>query len=212
MAPVPADRIHLVRHGEVHNPRGVIYERLDGFGLSELGQRMAQAAADELVGARTPATALWASPLQRTRESAAPIAAAFGHEVHTDERFLEAQNRFRGKASPLKDPRSWPFLLWPVRPSWGEPFRQVADRVLAGMHELRESTPSGDVIVVTHQLPIWMAHRAVAGEPLMHHPGHRRCSLSSITTFTWDGGRFIETDYREPAKQLLAHAVDEGAT
>jgi broad specificity phosphatase PhoE len=74
---VVADQIHLVRHGEVHNPSRVLYGRLPAFRLSELGERMARAAADDLVGRDRPIGALYASPLQRTQESAAPVAAAF---------------------------------------------------------------------------------------------------------------------------------------
>ena len=46
---MPADLVHLVRHGEVHNPAHVLYGRLEGFGLSDLGHRMAAAAVTALL-------------------------------------------------------------------------------------------------------------------------------------------------------------------
>ena len=76
---MPAHLVHLVRHGEVENPDGVLYGRIEGFGLSVRGHRMAQLAAESLAGHDIRAIA--ASPLQRTRESAAPWVAAFGVDL-----------------------------------------------------------------------------------------------------------------------------------
>ena len=66
--------VHLLRHGEVHNPDGVLYGRRDGFHLSELGRRMAQRVADT-IGERD-IVHLVASPLERAQETAARILAA----------------------------------------------------------------------------------------------------------------------------------------
>ena len=72
----PADTtvVHLLRHGEVHNPEGVLYGRLPGYHLSELGRQMARLVADHL--ADRDITYVVASPLERAQETAAPIAAA----------------------------------------------------------------------------------------------------------------------------------------
>lgn len=209
---MPADLVHLVRHGEVHNPDHVLYGRLPHFGLSDLGQRMAAASVTLLAG--HPVTGLYASPLLRTQQSAAPWAEGFGLEIHTDERLIEPTNRFEGKrmtGRTLADPRHWPLLVNPRRPSWGEPFTSVAARMLAAMHDARESVDSGEVVMLSHQLPIWMAHRALAGEPLHHDPRKRRCSLSSVTSFTWINGALTETDYQEPSADLIAESTDLGA-
>ena len=72
--------VHLVRHGEVYNPQRVLYGRLPNFRLSDDGRAMAQQAADHVKRLGRPVTALYASPLQRTRESAEPFTAAFGLE------------------------------------------------------------------------------------------------------------------------------------
>jgi broad specificity phosphatase PhoE len=211
---VPADLIHLVRHGEVHNPDGILYGRLPGFHLSELGSRMAAAAANSMAG--RDITAIYASPLQRTQESAEPWSARFGHAVVTEDRIIEPTNRFEGGRlefgpSLLVRPRTWPLIVNPFRPSWGEPFAQVAARMFAAMSDAWEAAASGEVVMVSHQMPICMVARTVAGRPLPHDPRKRRCTLSSITTFQRTGDRFVEIDYREPARDLLATSVDLGA-
>jgi len=201
-----------VRHGEVFNPDHVLYGRLPGFGLSPLGHRMAESAAASLVG--RPVTAIVASPLQRTQESAAPWTAHFGLPVRIDERIIEPTNRFEGlnlrKQLP-RSPRHWPFLVNPARPSWGESFSSVLTRMLAAIAEAHDSVESGEVVLVSHQLPIWMVARSVAGKALAHDPRRRRCTLSSITTVAFRDGRLVEVDYQEPARDLLAESIDLGA-
>ena len=209
---MPADLVHLVRHGEVHNPDHVLYGRLEGFGLSDLGHRMAAAAVTGLAG--HPVTALFASPLQRAQESAAPWSEAFGLDIRTEPRIIEPTNRFEGKRMNLRtlaNPRHWHLLRNPRVPTWGEPFADVAARMLAAMSDAREAVDAGEVVMVSHQLPIWMAHRALAGEPLHHDPRKRRCSLSSITTFAFVDSRFTEVGYQERGAALLADATDLGA-
>ncbi len=214
---MPASLVHLVRHGEVDNPDHILYGRLPGYGLSELGTRMAERAAAALAG--HPVRALYASPLQRTQESARPWARRFELEVRTDERLIEPYNRFEGgtfELGPkvLAHPRTWPWVVNPFRPSWGEPFAQVASRMLAAMGDAWSATESGEVVLVSHQMPIWTVHRAVTGRPLYHDPRKRRCSLSSITTFERREGTptgFAEVGYQDPAADLLAASVDLGA-
>lgn len=225
-----AQRIHLVRHGEVFNPDGVLYGRLPNFGLSEKGHRMAKLAADDFVSRAVPARRLVVSPLQRTRESAKPIADALGLEMIIDERVIEPWNNFegkrmRGKDSALKRPSNWPLLTRPWLPSWGEPFTEIVarmreallDHALAAKAEFDaddtdDPRTGADVIVVSHQLPIWMVHRAVTHQPLPHNPAKRRCSLSSITALEYHPATgFTEAAYREPALSELASATDQGA-
>jgi broad specificity phosphatase PhoE len=208
---VPADLIHLVRHGEVDNPTRVLYGRLPGFGLSELGHRMAELAAASLDG--RPIASVTASPLQRTQESAAPWSTRFGLEVTLDDRLIEPANRFEGTnvRRGLRDPRNWPYLSWPWRPSWGEPFASIRARMMSAVAEIHAQTEGGEAVLVTHQLPIWMVARTLARKPLAHDPRARRCSLSSITTLAWTNGAFAEVDYQEPAAELLAQSIDLGA-
>jgi broad specificity phosphatase PhoE len=203
-----------VRHGEVFNPDHVLYGRLEGFHLSELGKRMAASAAESMTG--HPITALYASPLLRAQESAEPWARLFGLPIVTEERIIEPTNKFEGgtarlRASILLKPRYWPWIYNPWRPSWGEPFAKIAKRVLAAMDDAWSAADGGEVVMVSHQSPIWMATRRINGRSLPHDPRSRRCTLSSITSFERREGRWIEVDYRDPARELLAASIDLGA-
>lgn len=209
---MPADLIHLVRHGEVHNPDGVLYGRLEGFELSERGRAMAELAAASLAG--HDVRALYASPLQRTRESAAPWETRFGLEAVLDERLIEPANVFEGfniRRELRRRPLLARHLINPRKPSWGESFVSIRGRMMAALADIHSATEGGEAVVVSHQLPIWMVARTVQGKPLATDPRRRRCSLSSITTVAKRGGVFVEVAYREPAKDLLAESVDLGA-
>lgn len=177
---------------------------------------MAAAAAADLMDRGCPVVRVISSPLQRAQESAAPVAAAFNLPVDIEERIIEPTNffegkRMRGTGGALRDTRSWPALINPLRPSWGEPFDSIAKRMLAAIEDARNSVDEGDVVLVSHQLPIWMVHRAVARQRLAHDPRKRRCALSSITTLSWPGGLLAETGYSNPARSLQAGASDVGA-
>jgi broad specificity phosphatase PhoE len=208
---VPADRLHLVRHGEVHNPRRVLYGRLPGFGLSADGRRMAQQAADYVRAMKRPIVGLVVSPLQRTRESAEPFVTHFGLEPFIDERVIEPTNVFEGRRMKrvLANPINWFLLRNPDLPSWGEPYERIVARMDAAMTDAWERTDGGDVVIVSHQLPIWITHLAVAGQRLRHDPRRRRCELSSVTSFERRGDRWVEVAYAEPA--ATSGAVDVGA-
>lgn len=211
-------QVHLVRHGEVFNPDGILYGRLSGFGLSKLGHRMAQSAADDLVARNRSIASLASSPLQRTRESIAPIAAAFGLEPGVDERIIEPTNHFEGTvmSRAVRVPTNWPWLINPWRPSWGEAYASIAARMRAAVNDAFDSVEGdadagGDVVLLSHQLPIWTLHLSVAGERYLHDPRKRRCMLSSITSFERRDGELVEVGYAEPALALQANASDVGA-
>jgi broad specificity phosphatase PhoE len=200
-----------VRHGEVHNPRRVLYGRLPGFGLSADGRRMARQSALYLHGLGRPIAGLVSSPLQRARESAEPFTELLGIEPVIDERVIEPTNVFEGRRMrvALMNPMSWRHLSRPEIPSWGEPYAQVVGRMQDAMREIWNRTETGDVVIVSHQLPIWVTHLAVAGLPTRHDPRRRRCALSSVTSFELVGDVWRETDYVEPAS--TEGAVDVGA-
>ena len=208
--------LHLVRHGEVHNPDRVLYGRLPGYHLSERGHQMAEAAALEIAASDRAVARLYASPLLRAQQSAAPIAQALNLDIHTEERIIEPTNRFEGLPnsgpdSAFKKPKYWPLLINPLRPSWGEPYRQIAARVREAMDDAWQNVSGGDIVMVAHQAPIWIAHLDIAGKSLVHNPATRRCELSSITSFEKRNGRWFEVDYRTPASGLAGDAVDVGA-
>jgi broad specificity phosphatase PhoE len=189
--------VHLVRHGEVFNPDHVLYGRLPGFRLSELGERMAAQAARALAG--RDVTVVRASPLERAQQTARPIAESFGLDVGTDERLIESANVFEGTRGGWRKPANWRYLANPIRPSWGEPYREVANRVLAACADARDAAGGHEAALVSHQLPIWIARLAADGERLWHRPDRRMCALASITSFTYDGDQIVQIGYREPA-------------
>ena len=175
---------------------------------------MAAVAAASLAG--HPVTGLYASPLQRAQESAQPWAEAFELPIITDDRLIEPTNKFEGKKfefglGVLLHPQAWPWVINPLKPSWGEPYLSVVERMLAAIEDARVSVEGGEVVMVSHQMPIVMVQRAVAGKKPFHDPRKRRCTLSSMTTFQKSGDHFVEVSYQEPAAELLAKAVDLGA-
>lgn len=207
MTPTPHITVlHLLRHGEVHNPAGVLYGRLPNFHLSEIGKAMAERVAKALSG--RDVTYLVASPLERAQETAAPSAEAFGLDIVTDERVIEAGNSFEGQQfgpgdGSLRRPSTWRYLYNPFRPSWGEPYRDIAVRMLAAMHDAREAASGHEALVVSHQLPVWMARSYLEGRRLWHDPRQRQCSLASLTTFTYAGDQVTSVAYSEPAADLV---------
>lgn len=212
---MPADRIHLIRHGEVYNPEGILYGRLPHFRLSDFGHQMAEAAALDLKNQKRRVSRIVSSPLLRARESAEHIQNVFKAEIEIDERLIEPHNIFEGYRMTPRTVAIRSNLFFhmrnPFKPSWGEPFAEIAHRVLAAMREAASQTSDGDVVIVSHQAVIVMAQRAIAGKRLYHDPRKRRCSLSSITSFEVRGQEFIEVDYREPALSLEQQAIDKGA-
>jgi len=201
--------VHLMRHGEVHNPAGVLYGRLPDYHLSDLGREMA-----ETVGLHLgdhDVTAVVASPLERAQETAAPIASAHGLPITTDERVIEAGNYFEGKTfgvgdGSLRYPRHWLKLVNPFRPSWGEPYVEIADRMLAAIADARELARGHEAVVVSHQLPVWTVRSKLAGWHLWHDPRRRECSLASLTSLTYLGDELESIAYSEPAAALLPGA------
>jgi len=210
---VPADFLHFVRHGEVANPEGILYRRLEGFGLSPRGHEMAKRSADAL--ATRPITKILSSPLQRAVESATPLATQLKLEIEIDERLLEGLNDFEGSAMSFgrlfREPSVWKKLYNPWKPSWGEPYREISQRVMALAEDAWNSVDEGEVMLVSHQVVIWILHRSIAGIPLPHLPHQLRCSLSSINTVKKVADCWKEESYREPAADLLEDAIDLGA-
>lgn len=193
--------VHLLRHGEVHNPRRILYGRLPGFGLSERGVRQAEQVAAHL--ADHDVVHVVASPLLRAQQTAAPIAAAHGLEVATDEDLIEAANVFEGSRvsvgdGALRDMRSWSKLRNPFRPSWGEPYREIADRMLAAVHRARRRATGHEAVCVSHQLPIWTLRRHLDQRRLWHDPRRRQCGLASLTSLVFTCETLVEMVYTEP--------------
>ncbi|ROR91901.1 histidine phosphatase family protein [Nocardioides aurantiacus] len=204
--------VHLLRHGEVHNPDGVLYGRAPGFGLSDAGRAMAVRAADLLAG--RDVTALVSSPLERALETAGPVADRLGLGVRLDDRLVEVTNVFEGRRvdmnrSILAQPRVWRALWNPWRPSWGEPYRDVVRRMAAAVDEARATARGHEVVLVSHQVPIWVTRRRAEGRRPAHLPRRREVALGSLTSLHFLDDRLTGVTYADPA---LGHGLPVAPT
>jgi broad specificity phosphatase PhoE len=193
-----------MRHGEVYNPEKVLYGRLPDYHLSDRGQAQARAVADWL--AQRDITYVVASPLERAQETAAPIAALHGLPVDTDDDLIESTNIFQGqRVSPgdgaLRDPRNWWHLRNPRQPSWGEPYKQIAERMTAALDRARVRAAGREAVCVSHQLPVETLRRAMTKHNLHHFPTRRLCNLASLTSFYFHDEHFVGWGYAELAGQ-----------
>jgi broad specificity phosphatase PhoE len=206
--------VHVMRHGEVHNPDGVLYGRAPGYHLSELGREMADRVAEHL--ADRDITYVVASPLERAQETATPIAKARGLDVATDERLIEAANVFAGKTfgvgdGALRKPANWKYLTNPFRPSWGEPYVEQVVRMMGALGAARDAARGHEAVCVSHQLPIWIVRSFAERRRLWHDPRKRQCTLASLTSFTFQGDEIVSVGYSEPARDLVpAHLLAGG--
>ena len=202
--------VHLLRHGEVYNPAKVLYGRLPGFRLSDSGLGMADRAAAWFTG--RDVTHLVSSPLERARQTAAPIAEALSLPVSIDERVIEAGNAFEGMVMAggmgvFRAPRNWWKLRNPLEPSWGEPYVEIAARMLAAVEAARDAARGHEAVLVSHQLPIWTVRLHVEGRRYAHDPRRRECGLASVTSLVYEGDRFARLEYAEPAGATDPDAV-----
>ena len=213
-----ATTIHFVRHGEVHNPDHILYERLPGFHLSDRGRRMAEATARYLAASpqTNTAAAVYSSPLDRTRETAQAILTALNEtraarneeplELVTDQRIIEAGNNFRGTRIGHGEGALWRNGNWRLvtnlwKPSWGESYRQIAARVSAFAQEKVGEHAGQQIIVVSHESPIWSyRHLLETGHP-EHNMLLRHTALASVTSITYDSqtGNVMSITYVDPA-------------
>ena len=205
--------VHLMRHGEVHNPDGVLYGRLPEYFLSDLGHKMAEAAADFL--SKNEIIHLVASPLERAQQTAEPLSKLLEVEITTDERVIEAANLFEGRTfgvgdGALRRPANWWKLRNPFRPSWGEPYAEIAKRMRSAIADAREAARGHEAVIVSHQLPVWIARRSFEQKSFVHDPRKRQCSLASLTSLTFDDDHFDGFTYSEPAGHLLPEELRSG--
>ena len=198
--------VHLLRHGEVFNPSGVLYGRLPGFKLSELGEQMAARAADAL--AARDVTVVVSSPLERAQQTATPVAAKHDVRITIDDRALEATNLFEGQRvgvgdGILRNPKAWRHLYNPFTPSWGEPYAEIAGRMRATVAAARAAARGQEAVIVSHQLPIWIARLDAENRRFVHDPRKRQCGLASLTSLSFDDDRLVAITYTEPSADLV---------
>ena len=196
--------VHLVRHGQVYNPTGLIYGRLPDYHLSDTGRAMADLVAEHLRG--RDVVHLRCSPLERAQETMEPVVDVFGLPVTTDGRVIEADNYLEGVkvtlAGTLRRPQSWWLFRNALRPTWGEPYTEIVARMRLAIRDAAAAALGHEAVVVSHQLPIWMARCDAEGRRLAHDPRRRQCNLASVTSLTLVDGRVVAVDYAEPAAEL----------
>jgi len=198
--------VHLLRHGEVHNPDGVLYGRRDGYHLSDRGRAMAEAVA-AAIGTRD-ITHLRSSPLERAQQTAQPLAEARSLEIVTDERVIESGNVFEGRRfgvgdGALRRPSAWIHLWNPFKPSWGEPYKEISARMMAAVYDARDAARGHEAVIVSHQLPIWTTRLFVEKRSYLHDPRRRQCTLCSLTSLHFVDDTLSSLSYSEPAGHLI---------
>ncbi|WP_342318954.1 histidine phosphatase family protein [Corynebacterium mayonis] len=195
--------VHLVRHGEVFNPKRILYGRMPGYHLSSRGESMA--AATSRFFERRDVALLVASPLERAQETARPIAEVTGAVVETWPEILEADNKFeglrtKGWRSQLLNPVRWRHMTNPCEPSWGESYEDILQRMLRSVHRARALADGREAVLVSHQLPIVTVQRFVQGKSLAHVS--RECDLASVTSLVMQGDIVVDWSYNRPAKDI----------
>ena len=215
---MPSTTIHFIRHGKVENPDHLLYERLPGFHLSDLGRRMARAAADYAAAdpQLSSVVAVYSSPLDRTRETAGIIIGALNKvrvergeqplELQTDSRIIEAGNEFRGKHIGYGEGALWRNGNWHLvrnlwKPSWGESYQHIAARVGDFAQEKVREYAGKQIIAVSHESPIWSYRHLLETGHAEHNMLLRHTALASITSMSFDSdtGRMTAVSYVDPA-------------
>jgi broad specificity phosphatase PhoE len=189
--------VHLIRHGQVENPKGVIYGRLPGYHLSERGVRQARAAAEHLSGADL--ATIWASPLERAQETAAEIARPHGIEIVTDDRLIESGNTFEGVGRTVwhlfSNPAHWWRFRNPLKPSWGESFAEIRVRIMSAVTEASAGAEGREIAIVSHQTPVMVARLALAKRRVPPWLAGAPCATGSVSTLVLEDGAVLSASY-----------------
>jgi probable phosphoglycerate mutase len=148
----------LVRHGLTPTTGKVLPGRAKGLHLSDEGLAQAQRAAERLAELGK-VSAVYCSPLERTRETAAPIGRALRQRVRTDSGLLECDfGRWTGAQLDrlIKRPEWSAVQRTPstFRFPDGESFTEMQTRIVSTLDSLRERHPGGVVVCVSHADPI----------------------------------------------------------
>jgi broad specificity phosphatase PhoE len=156
--------IFLIRHGEVYNPEGTLYGRLPNFGLSDKGKQQLEKTAKYLKDKRI--SLLYASPLQRTRESAEIIKNKLNlPEIHTSEEILEAHTSYQGGKFSDLDALQSEVYLKPKSPT-DETIEQIYNRMQRFINLLIKTYPGKNITVVSHGDPIVILKTAIQKKKL----------------------------------------------
>ena len=182
-----ASKVYLVRHGEVHNPDGLVYADLPGFGLSARGRRQALWAGEFL--ASRPIGAVYTSPLDRAIQTASAITPPHHLDYETAPALTEwaLLRRWRGLAwAELDHHRPGElsaYLTHPLEMGFApESVEELAARIGGTISALAGRHPDGQIVVVSHQDPIQTARLHLTGRPLerLHDQKPRHCEVITL--------------------------------
>jgi broad specificity phosphatase PhoE len=190
--------VHLVRHAEVENPDNIWYGHLEGFPLSAVGRQTAEALGEFF--ASHPLAAIYASPLTRAQETAGAIARARGLDVITCLDIVETQSFLQGQHADRRvflKVRNLRYFVNPFRPSWGEPYRSVAARMVRAVDAMRLAHPGEEVVAVSHMTPIQIGRLAVEGRPLRPWLAKVPTRRGSVTSLVFEDDAYARTVYQE---------------
>jgi probable phosphomutase (TIGR03848 family) len=182
----PPTRVLFVRHGKTPTTGAVLPGRAPGLHLADEGVRQAEAAADRIAGLKK-VDAVYASPLERTRETAAPIGKALGLRVKVDKGLLEADfGEWTGaELAKLRKLREWKAVQSApsaFRFPGGESFAEMQGRIVGATRRLVAAHPGDTIVLVSHADPI----KAVLNEALGAHLDQFQrivvspCSISAV--------------------------------
>lgn len=190
--------IHVVRHGDVHNPTKVFYGRIPRYRLSDLGQEQAAAAGRYL--ADRPLAAVVASPQLRARQTAAAIAASHDLPVKRSRLINEIHSPHQGRPIAELDAEGW--VLYEDLPPGYETPTEVLARVLRLIARLRQQYPAQEVAIVSHGDIVLAVRFWVEGITFTDDSKNRvrlYPATASITTLTFRNGAERPTmDYVQP--------------
>lgn len=177
----------LVRHGTTPTTGKMLPGRAGGLHLSDQGRAQAAAAAERIATLTKAPRAVYASPLERTRETAAPIAKALGLRVRTAPGLVEVDvgDWTEKPLARLYRAKEWPTVQrWPggFRFPGGESFAEMSVRSMDAVLALVADHPGETIVAVSHADPIKAIVAAAAGVPLdlMQRITISPCSISAI--------------------------------
>jgi broad specificity phosphatase PhoE len=195
--------IHLVRHAEVENPRNVWYGRLEGFVLSARGRRQADALGERFE--KHELAAIYSSPLERAMETAQAIAKPHDLEVQVDQDIIESETRLQGKYGDLRlfrNPLNFRYFVNPYRPSWGESYRSISDRMERALRRLLDEHVGQEVVAVSHMTPISIARLRAENRGRPPWRGRILVARASITTLEFNDDRYVKTTYEDVGSRV----------
>jgi broad specificity phosphatase PhoE len=198
--------VFLVRHSDVENPQSVLYGHLDGFPLSELGRRRAEALADRLAGSGIQR--IISSPLERAQETARILASRLPEpvEIETDPQLRESEfSRY------LQGVRFWMIPL--LRPRWylhkmrrgmipgDEAIVDLGGRVLDVARRAVRETPDKTIALVSHADPLQAAWILLDGRAHNEVEMYRRAvDRAGVIKVEFENGEPVAWEYQPPPK------------